>query len=286
MSGFSANAADMSYPVSEVSTPVEFGSGWYLRGDIGYNISGKQERGVEFVPIVGNGVVTDYQDAISLRAGFGYQINPSFRIEMDIENTLESEFANTVEIGHSGSVAFSQTGLFGGVLTTVNDVAFFDAFGNHTGTAGGLTYTGPNGPIIGSQTIESSYSSQNIMVHGYYDFARIGNFTPYVGAGAGLARITYSEKRENADCVSGGFYTCGSEVSSSEVDFTETVWKPAFSLSLGTAYALNENMSLDVGYSFLSVNGGQEIEYSNGAAIDQDGFNTHQVRAGLRYQIW
>jgi len=293
LSGFSANAADMSYPVTnpQETTAVEFGSGWYLRGDIGYNLSGKQSRGSDFIPMIGNHVVTDYQDAVSFRAGFGFQLNPSFRLEMNLENTLESEFANTVEIGYSGSVGYSYDTTVGtgptAVTTTHNDVAFFDAYGNHLGSRDGGTYTGPNGPIIGQQTITASYSSQNFMVNGYYDMPQFGRFTPYVGAGAGLARITYSEKRENSDCADSGGYQCaGGQVSSAEVDYTKTSWKPAYSISVGTAYALNENLSLDVGYSFLSVAGGDTINYSDGAAIDENGFSTHQVRAGLRYQIW
>src|SRR5680860_1107095 len=117
-----AQAADPTYPVDGGQTAVEFGSGWYLRGDIGWNIGGKEKQGSQFIPDVGEFLTYDYNDALSLRAGFGYQLNPSFRLELDAENLLDSEFGNTVAIGYSGSFDFDDGA--GGT-----DTVFFDSSG-------------------------------------------------------------------------------------------------------------------------------------------------------------
>lgn len=281
MFGFSTHAADMTYPVDgNHSTPVEFGSGWYLRGDIGYNVGGRQGRGTEFITSLGESLQYNYDDAMNLRIGFGYQLNSALRFEVDLETTMESEFANVFTIGYSGGAAF--TNALGDA-----DTVFFDEFGTVVGTASGVAFTGGIGaPILGEQTFTSNYSSQNLIFHGYYDLPQMGRFKPYVGAGAGMARVTYSETRENSDCEAPTGYVCGGSVSSHETNFTDTVWKPAYSLSVGTAYAIDDKLSLDVGYSFLSVNGGEKLSYDDGTAVDFDGFTTHQVRAGLRYQIW
>ena len=281
VSALQAQAADPTYPVDRGQTNVEYGSGWYLRGDIGYNFGGEQKTGADFIPAIGEYLIYDYSDAISLRAGFGYQLNPHFRLEASIANKLDSEFRNTLAASYGGNRTIEMDDGLGG---TVTETVYFDDTGTVTGTDLGL-YTNPTAPTInGTQRIDASYNSQTFLVNGYFDLPKMGRFTPYVGAGGGLARISYSETRVQ-NCVPGDGEVCnaGDLIGT---DYTSTFWSPAYSVSAGTAYQINERLSLDLGYSFLSVDDGPELNYDDGTAIDVDGYTVHQLTAGLRYQIW
>ena len=57
----------------------------------------------------------------------------------------------------------------------------------------------------------------------------------------------------------------------------------------GASYCLTDKVKLDVGYRFSHINGGRMFELrlqpaGAGPGFD-DGFNTHEVRGGLRYQF-
>ena len=66
-------------------------------------------------------------------------------------------------------------------------------------------------------------------------------------------------------------------------------WRFAWALMAGTSYCLTDKLKLDVGYRYSHINGGRMFELapvagSAGPGFD-DGFNVHEVRAGLRYQF-
>ncbi|MGO4611098.1 outer membrane protein, partial [Variovorax sp. 2RAF20] len=51
-------------------------------------------------------------------------------------------------------------------------------------------------------------------------------------------------------------------------------------------YCLTDNAKLDVGYRFSHINGGPMFGYKVGGGPGFDtGINSHEVRAGLRYQF-
>lgn len=292
-----ANAADYGSGVAtegpeSAYTHVEFGSGWYIRGDISWNIGGRHSQGSAFIPQFGNTLDTDYSDAIGFRAGFGNQINEHLRLETTLEHNLDSEFQNTVAATFSGRR--DVTGLPDGAGgNTGTDTIFFDNSGNVTATTTGR-YTSPTAPPInGSEQITASYSLNNFLVSAYYDMPQMGRFRPYVGLGAGVAQINYAERRV-LNCQAQASEACTNPVGAQGVPVTNFVamdvedefYEFAYQLSLGTAYELSDTLMLDVGYSYTQVGDGQDISYSDGTAIQNDGVSLHQVRLGLRYEIW
>jgi opacity protein-like surface antigen len=72
------------------------------------------------------------------------------------------------------------------------------------------------------------------MVNAYVDLGTVAGFTPYVGAGLGVA---YSRDRIN---LGGGN------------DRAEDQFRLAYALNAGLAYRMTDNLSLDAGYQFLS----------------------------------
>ncbi len=246
----------------EVYTEVEFGSGWYLRGDISYNISGENESGTQFIAALGNTFEYEYNDAIGIRGGFGYQFNPNFRTDITIEQMFDSEFS----------------GNFGVLLNGFND-------------PGGGPVAVNN--IAGTETVDASYSASNLMVSAYFDLPLMGAFTPYVGAGVGVSRVNYAERRTltcnpgpTESCVQPAAGPAGTQVTGVVLDADDTYYSISYQLAVGTAYALSENLDLDVGYTYFSSSDGAELNYADGTAIDRDGFSIHRVNVGLRYEIW
>lgn len=102
---------------------------------------------------------------------------------------------------------------------------------------------------------------QTLLVNAYVDMPNSSGFTPYIGAGVGMAFI-------DVEGSSMGLSTSG----------YATV--PAGQLGLGCSYAFNRNVSVDVGYRFV-------IMRNTDASCDSIRLNfqknyMHQVMLGLR----
>ncbi len=80
----------------------------------------------------------------------------------------------------------------------------------------------------------SEMKSQTLMANAYFDFNTGSNWTPYVGAGIGYARL------KNTLGYTGNE---GYSISKSKGNF-------AWNVSVGTTYAIDKNLALDVSYRF------------------------------------
>jgi len=209
---FAAHAADYDPPIfveeAPEYVPVEVGSGWYLRGDIGYNIS---ETHYEFSYL---GVDTD-NSRIFGGLGVGYRFTDYFRGELNLgflsQDTLDAtDGINTVSL---------------------------------------------------ENTVWSG------MANAYVDLGTIAGFTPYVGAGAGMV---YSRSAASVEPL-------GFSVSDDQYEF-------AYSLTAGVAYQMTQNLLVDVGYQYLSSPGLEYIDFDT-LTVDE-GVDYHQVKVGLRYELW
>ena len=290
---------------SEVYTPVEFGSGWYIRGDLTYNFRGESNSSSARVTGIepDYNVQTQYDDAVGVQVGFGNRIHPNFRLETTAEAVFNSTFSGFTGRGYAGQrdVVITRQTAPGSLtadppvqptFTDFTDTVFFDADGNVTGTTTG-EYTGSTiAPIAGTERVDASYDAVNFLVSGYVDLPEFSVFQPYVGAGAGVSRIKINESR-TFNCIPGSAETCGGAFGGAQGAATETTltrdtesWEFAYQLSAGTGIRLDERTQLDVGYSFLSVANGDEITYSDGTAVNEDGFTVHQVKVGIRYELW
>ena len=143
-----------------------------------------------------------------------------------------------------------------------------DFNGSTSGTCGAV-------PCVSSDT--SSMSTWLLLANAYADLGTYYGFTPYVGAGIGGAHVKWDNLRNTIAGVT------------TEHDGAAN-WRFAWALMAGTSYCLSDNLKLDVGYRFSHINGGRMFELSPsgpggaGPGFD-DGFNTHEARAGLRYQF-
>lgn len=104
------------------------------------------------------------------------------------------------------------------------------------------------------------------MLNLYYDFNRGGQFEPYIGVGAGVARIS-----ANATDTAGpnGLQYIDDEDTSA-----------AYQALAGVAIALTNQLDLDVGYRWFVAPDGNYEPNSSGAYYD-----SQEVTVGLRYQF-
>ena len=99
--------------------------------------------------------------------------------------------------------------------------------------------------------------NNSIMLNAYYDIETGTKFTPYVGAGLGMARLKLK----------------GADVSESSNEF---VWQ----LGLGVSYAATDNVSVDLGYRYVD-NG--SFSWTDGAERIKFSSDSNEFYLGVRY---
>ena len=247
-------------PVEEV--PVEVGSGWYLRGDIGYNFSVEADGTFDYLtidPITGvyspNSFETGSLDEnLTYGIGFGYHFTDMIRADFTFDG-YKSDFDGTTS----------------SPLPCV-DPAVFPAF---AGT-GCRTEDGATASVL------------NFMINGYVDLGTYVGLTPYVGGGLGYSYVDWGSLSESTFCTGA---TCPQAfLGSGEVE-GETSWRFAYAFMAGLAYDITNNMKVDLGYRYRAIDGGPMFVFNpatgaTGTQGEDPGFTTHEVRLGVRYDLW
>jgi len=59
-----------------------------------------------------------------------------------------------------------------------------------------------------------------------------------------------------------------------------------YGLSAGLSYQISQNTSLDVGYQYLNAPGIKYYAVSDDGVVQRKGMDAHQVKVGLRYDLW
>lgn len=230
MPAASALAADYDPPIfvdeAPEYVPVEVGSGWYLRGDIGYNFDSDLES-YDFGSIPGLRVSED-QTTFFGSLGAGYHFTDYLRADANI-----------------------------GFLTKASlDVDYSDGFGSST-----------------SSSIESQLWSG--IVNGYVDLGTYAGLTPYIGGGIGMV---YSRSKVD------GEITFPNGARFAEYD-TDNQFSFAYTLNAGASYKVSQNASIDLGYQYFSAPDAEYLSVDN-PKVEQKGIDFHQIRLGLRYDLW
>ena len=114
------------------------------------------------------------------------------------------------------------------------------------------------------------------IVNGYVDLGTYVGFTPYVGAGVGILQSTYQINARYIDAVT----------DIAVVD-EQTNYNFAYTLNAGVAYEFAKNLSIDLGYQFLSSPDAQYAVVDSLTSYPvQSGIDYHQFKVGLRYDLW
>lgn len=140
-------------------------------------------------------------------------------------------------------------------------------------------FTGSTSDDFNVSVDRSTFNALLLLANAYVDLGTWNRVTPYVGAGIGGAYVKWGDLAntigENTDIHRG---TKGMRF--------------AWALMAGASYCITDNWKADLGYRFSRISGGRMFEYADswaggpagGPGFDK-GIDTHEIRAGLRYQF-
>ena len=253
-------AADYDPPIfveeADEYVPVEVGSGWYLRGDVGY-IFDSGIDGVDYTAFDGvDDVSASFASAsidtdFAWGGGFGYRFTDYFRADATVDG-FRADF--------DGS--------------TSSDFPCLDD------PAPGTTCRSEN---------SSEFSAVSVMANGYVDLGTYVGFTPYVGAGAGMSYVSWHDLNDTTYCVDGAVLCADGDAVGGSSHPGENGWRFTYALMAGVAYDISKNFKVDVGYKYRSIDGGDMFGWDSDETFgdgSHGNIDTHEVRLGLRYELW
>ena len=228
---------------------VELGTGWYLRGDIGYSRPSKPRIDFTAVPVVdaaGNldAPVTTGLSNVRVKEGFtgglgfGYKFNPWLRTDV------------TLDIGSRQSV----TGTHVAGTTVCFDTC----------------------------TVTTAAKTQHwtVLANGYIDLGQWSGVTPYIGAGAGISRNRLgSNVNVYYDTVT------GAAIAPSDYAQSGVVSSFAWALMGGAAVNVGDHSAIDFGYRFINYGLTRTVENTTAPALKLKDNKAHEFRIGFRYMI-
>ncbi len=221
-------------------------SGWYLRGDIGY--AWGSFRGSDYYTFCTAG------PCAPLSVG---------------SNTLSGDLKGTLTYGAGVGYKINHH------LRTDLTVDWYES--DFNGTTRGSC--GVAADCVSTDI--ASVSALALMVNAYVDLGTYGKFTPYVGGGFGGAHLDWGNL-SNTACEVGNPANCDPEI----VHWGHASWRFAYALMAGVSVDVTCNLAADVGYRWRRIEAGSMFSYAANTGPGYDkGIDTHEVRAGLRYQL-
>ncbi len=119
---------------------------------------------------------------------------------------------------------------------------------------------------LDSPLFDVDLAAYGLMANAYADLGTFVGVTPYIGAGIGTTYLEY----DSPDVLGVG---------------GRDDWRFTWALMAGASYDLTKSLKLDVGYRYLNVAEGEALSLA-GVTVDDDGYEKHEIRAGLRYSLW
>lgn len=258
-----ASAMDLPPQVYAPETSIDgVGQGWYIRGDLGY-AGWTSNDNPHFNVISGNGPTfsdVEFDDSrfgkhMAYGGGVGYQLNDMLRTDATVD-------------------------FFSSEMTGSSQINSRCATTEAVGTNCGFTHTG-------------DFQGIGLMANAYVDLGTVAGFTPYVGGGAGVTHVSWSDITHNGYCVDGSA-TCSGNSYAATTSSGLSSWRFSYALMAGMSYDLTNSLKLDLGYRFSRINGGDMFDYNAAStalgALNQqgsdEGLTRHEIRAGLRLNTW
>lgn len=260
-------------PVVYGEKRVEFGSGWYLRGDVGWS---RDKTPVLSADGNLNSVLKN-SNLATISVGYGYKFNNWFRADMTLEyrapQTRNLVSANTFNCPISLAGLTDQvSGLNVGQFAVYNQCR--------------------------SQEV-AKLSRGTFLINGYIDLGTWAGVTPYVGAGVGVAYGRITGKYDWIDTANNGSYAAtlthpagfpfvwldefgnpgpvyqyGDQSKARSI--SQTRFNFAWALMAGVAIDVSKNAKMDLSYRYMNMGKWGNTKSAN---------TSHDVRIGFRYNI-
>lgn len=122
--------------------------------------------------------------------------------------------------------------------------------------------------IYNNDSAKGSYKAWSGLVSGYYDIATVVGITPYVGAGLGVVHSRYDIEQNILK----------------QFPIPDRSYNFAYALMAGASYKVTDNVSVDLGYQFLHAPDAKRMDLETTGV--HKGTKHHQIKLGLRYDIW
>jgi len=160
----------------------------------------------------------------------------------------------------------SETGVNGGVSVGVrmNQVRFEGEITYRDNDITELT------DIFGTDGMDGSYSSVGFLANAYYDFNYSPLVKPYVGVGAGFAKVYAND------------LAITTPQSFPEVDDDDTVI--AYKIAAGIAYSVTPQVEVIVDYHYFATTD-PEFSTIDGTGRFDSEYKTHNINLGVRYNF-
>jgi len=123
--------------------------------------------------------------------------------------------------------------------------------------------------------LHTSVTTTTLMLNGYYDLAKFDRFTPYVGAGVGIAYnktgdVSFTGNPALVNVIEG-----------------DSRWSLAWSLMAGVGVQLTERTTLDIGYRYMDMGKAESgimdnLGFTN-PKVRIDDLTAHEFKLGLRF---
>ncbi|TPK54920.1 porin family protein [Mesorhizobium sp. B2-4-19] len=135
----------------------------------------------------------------------------------------------------------------------------------------------PTLPTQGSGSLKN-YAFSGIL-NGYVDLGTYVGITPYLGAGIGVVRSTHK--------LSATYTDNNVPANSFNLQDNKTQYSLAYTLNAGLAYQVSKNVSVDLGYQYFSAPSAEYVTAESLTSFPvKKGISNHQVKLGLRYDLW
>lgn len=236
--------------------------GWYIRGDLGYSgwMKGANPDYTVYSP---GGTVFSresfdserFSKSFSYGVGMGYQFNNFLRADLT-------------------------TDFFNGDLSGKSNINLPCSGSQPAGTSCGFNH-------------KAEYSAINVMANGYVDLGTYAGITPYVGAGAGVTNLRWGDLNTRTYCEAGSSLCNDDEYVEGKLRGYDS-WRFTYALMAGASVDLTNRVKFDLGYRFSDTAGGDMFRYgateqgwgASGAKGRDEGFQKHEIRAGIRVTTW
>lgn len=228
-----ATAADYPMPPPVISyPPVEIGSGWYLRGDVGYKIYQTPNARLD---VAGYGAMIDesISDTGTVGIGFGYRWNDNWRTDFTLDHEWPGEFHGRLNCPSGCTDAYSEE--------------------------------------------YADISATSFLVNAYWDIATFGGLTPYLGAGIGVSYLKTSDVH---------FVNPAGSVPEDGTVAGGSSWNLAWALMAGASYELSQRWLVDLNYRYLHLGNARSGPALGSEPLKYDDIRAHEIRLGLRYNIF
>lgn len=229
--------------------PVEIGTGWYLRGDVGYEF----ER--------------DYDGAVTFTAPGA---------------TASAPF-DTLRIGDTftggGGIGYRFTEYFRGDLTA--RYGRHDVSGSLTSLPGDLCAAG----FVCDASASGDARTWELMANAYVDLGTFAGFTPYVGGGIGAVKVDYSDF-DTTLCATGFGDTDCASASFDGSDSWRFAYQLSAGMAYNINHSLA--LDVGYRYLNVEGDSIGSASIASGASVGgiDDGYDRHTITAGVRYSLW